>query len=101
MRPMNSVLVEYFRFDDLDVGVLSAGKRYILTHKDLAVKEVQTTGGETRISIAVEAISRQSDLLSDPLEPGPVIWREQIRIGGREPRVFERPALAGAKPGAA
>ena len=49
MRPMNSVLVEYFRFDDLDVGVLSAGKRYILTHKDLAVKEVQTTGGHIEL----------------------------------------------------
>lgn len=40
---MNSVLIEYLRFDNLGVGILTAGKNYILSHKDLPIVQVTTT----------------------------------------------------------
>ena len=40
---MNSVLIEYLRFDNLGVGILTAGKNYILSHRDLPISQVTTT----------------------------------------------------------
>jgi hypothetical protein len=39
---MQSILIEYFRFDNLDEAVLSKGKRYLLAFKNQKVKEVIT-----------------------------------------------------------
>jgi hypothetical protein len=39
---MESVLIEYLRFSNLDTGVLRAGETYILAHKNLPVKQVTT-----------------------------------------------------------
>lgn len=39
---MESALIEYFRFDEQDEGLLMGGKKYILAHQDLKVHEVTT-----------------------------------------------------------
>ncbi|HET9277301.1 MAG TPA: hypothetical protein VFN95_03925 [Flavitalea sp.] len=39
---MNSVLIEYLRFNNLNTGVLRGGEPYILAHKNLPVRQVFT-----------------------------------------------------------
>jgi hypothetical protein len=59
---MESVLIEYFRFDDQNTGVLSDGRKYILAHKNLPAKEVTTSLSQIDL---LNAFSQNFDYNSD------------------------------------
>src|SRR5688572_22242264 len=62
---MESVLIEYFRFDDLDTGVLAKGKRYLLACKNKTVKEVVTQESHLNLLMQLSGFLRYDSNVSN------------------------------------
>ena len=80
---MQSILIEYFRFDNLEEGSLSAGKKYILTYGDLPAKEVSTSVSQIDLLRMLSAHLRYSNNISKEEK-----WKTIVNISDKIKELF-------------